>query len=566
MAVPFVFNFSPCHMKDVFKAFCQFVSCLLLAWSSSGVLATDFGLAAAAAKSRANTHRQQVQELPAESLWGGVRDGQWHVVLRHLQAGVPVDSPAPTAQAHSPLLMALKLRQLEIAEKLLAHGADPMQRARDGFSALDFSFWAGIQERPERYDPRFMAALLRHGADPHAQAPHRQSLVLGVADHGLPVQPMAMAFLIEQGIDVKRAYLPDCLTPLHLAAKHADGAPLVRMLLEAGANPNALAIVNRNVHITLESPLAHALPHGVVPGSSAAFEREQKQLERIDLLLASGANPRWARWDVVSLSADKGCGPGGPVGWDKAPAPAGSSTGLSTSLDPVIYRSAARPDLFSRILAAVSPIQMGEVSHLPVSHLAIDLQQVRAQMRSLRSSKNAQSTVSAPDLVQELNFLGLQEKNLRAGLEKLVSIGAPIDPPVRLSAQGFERFWYSEGVVNNWVWGAPSLLSRAGISVYEQDDELFDYWLGLGASPFIYPEADSSNSLLYREVRSGNSRRLGKLVEHLDLAYKIPTWCRLSVQELKRGLQDSEPVVRQLKQPLVHATVERLQKTQACRP
>ncbi len=110
------------------------------------------------------------------------------------------------------------------------------------------------------------------------------------------------------------------------------------------------------------------------------------------------------------------------------------------------------------------------------------------------------------------------------------------------------------------------MLNHQGHSQYEQDDDLFDYWLDLGASPFIYPARETTNSWLYFEVRWGIERRVRKLMAHLDLAYKIPSWCRLSVQELKRGVEDSSPVQRQRIQPVVDETIDRLQKSAACQP
>lgn len=571
MTMPCVLTAFPRQMSFFFRSFYAIVASLVLACSSAAVLATDFGLAAKAGMNRANTHRQEVYELPAESLWGGVRDGQWPVVLGHLQAGVPVDAPAPITQALSPLLLALKLKKLEIVEKLLAHGADPQQRdgGSDGYSALHYAFWAGIQDSPDRYDTRYMAALLRHGADPHVQTRNTQSLVLLVADHGLKAEPKAMEFLIKEGVDVTRAYLPYCLTALHLAAERPNETSLVRLLLQAGANPNAMAIVDRVTPGTLSSPLVNAWPYEVIPRLLQApdLDFEQKQLESIDLLLAYGANPRVTLWEVGALPAKMGCGSTGLEGWVKAHSSKGSSARAKNSLDRLLSYSAARPDFFSRLLAATGPIQMEEISYRPVSSLASDLRRVRSSARDWKPSFTDQLAASSSDYVRKMNALVLHEKNLKAGLEKLVATGAPIDPPVRLSAHGFERFWYSssEGVFEGRVWGAPSLMNYQGLN-YGQDDDLFDYWLDLGASPFIYPARETTNSWLYLEVRWGIERRVRKLMAHLDLAYKIPSWCRLSVQELKRGLGDSSPAQRQRIQPVVDETIDRLQKSAACQP
>ncbi len=168
----------------------------LLALSAS-VHATDFGVAFKAAISRDQEDRNAIDNLPADSIWGGARDNNWAVMQKHLEVGVFIDAPAPIREALTPLILALKFKHLEAAAELLKKGANPNQRDEDGFSALNYGFRAGIGQTPEKYDTRFLALLLKYGADPYSHSKYRKPVMLNAADSK---EARAIEFLLKQGL------------------------------------------------------------------------------------------------------------------------------------------------------------------------------------------------------------------------------------------------------------------------------------------------------------------------------------------------------------------------------
>ena len=136
------------------------------------------------------------------------------------------------------------------ANKALAKSADSF-----GSTALMHASLAGTVD--------MMNALLAAGADPNAKNTRNATALLWAVNN-----PAKLQVLLSHGADVN-AKSVEGRSALYLAAMQPAGAPIVRILLDAGADPNLPTIV------------------GVTP----LFPAMVASLESAQLLLAKGANP-----------------------------------------------------------------------------------------------------------------------------------------------------------------------------------------------------------------------------------------------------------------------------------
>ena len=94
-----------------------------------------------------------------DSIWTAARDGDTAAVERHLADGADMEGIDP-AFGVTPLAWAALAGRVEVAEGLLAKGADVHGRGQDGATPLHAAAFLGRKEVAE--------VLLRHGADPAA--------------------------------------------------------------------------------------------------------------------------------------------------------------------------------------------------------------------------------------------------------------------------------------------------------------------------------------------------------------------------------------------------------------
>ena len=103
-------------------------------------------------------------------------------------------------------------------------------------------------EAIDQHDSKRVETLLSAGADPNAALSRPpQWTPLGAAieelEFGGPVA--AVRLLVTHGADVNQPYVGTKLTPLH-AAMFSENIEVIELLLDAGANPNALSDEDRS--------------------------------------------------------------------------------------------------------------------------------------------------------------------------------------------------------------------------------------------------------------------------------------------------------------------------------
>lgn len=215
-------------------------------------------------------------------LFFAVREGHIEAVRTLLKAGVNVnealqpdergaDVPVTDAVAKgtSPLLMAVQNGHFDLAIALVEAGADPNDR-RTGFTPLHAVTWVRRPDASDAGDPppigsgrltslQFVRALAERGANVNARL-----------DKGAPKAPYAATLLKTEGS-----------TPFLMATDRAD-LPLMRELLKLGADPLVPNADNT-------TPLMAAAGLGTAnPLEEAGTEAEA--LEAVRLLLELGAD------------------------------------------------------------------------------------------------------------------------------------------------------------------------------------------------------------------------------------------------------------------------------------
>ena len=179
---------------------------------------------------------------------------------------------------------------LNEVRRLIDSGADPNSTDQYGSGTL------------LTFDPTIVEYLLSRGADPNVQTNENGASVLAGLSFVNAID--CVRALLRGGADVNRGRDESGETPLHhaLASSEPDRTPLVKLLLDYGADPNAqtkpgIPSCNfwRDARTRGETPLHRA----------AAFSSR----ELIELLLAAGANRAlrdvngdsplgWASWHL----------------------------------------------------------------------------------------------------------------------------------------------------------------------------------------------------------------------------------------------------------------------------
>jgi uncharacterized protein len=206
-------------------------------------------------------------------LFFAVREGRTDVARALLKAGADANSMMeprkPTGKGPrsgtSPLLLAVENGHFELAMALLRAGADPNDQ-RSGFTALHALTWVRKPNRGDGDDGdpppigsgnlsslEFVRKLVAHGADVNARLKHGKS---------------GRAQLSRVGA-----------TPLLLAAV-TDDAPLMRLLVELGADPRLGNAEN-------STPLMAAAGLGTMAPTEEAGT-EEEALEAVELALKLG--------------------------------------------------------------------------------------------------------------------------------------------------------------------------------------------------------------------------------------------------------------------------------------
>ncbi len=266
-------------------------------------------------------------DLGVTALWAASQNGSAALVETLLEAGA--DPNQPLLAGETALMVAARAGAPDVARRLLAHGADTAARGPRGQTAM---MWAVAQHHAD-----VVAVLLAHGADVDARSdvwsqmmavpPHGQPEYNADIPHGGNTALMFAArngdlasarLLVAAGADVDdtNAWGVSAVT----MAAHAGFGPLLKLFLEAGADPDAAeagfaaihgAVMRRDARL-----VATLLDHGADPNAVlrtwTPTRRASRDFHFKPALI--GATPFWlaARFaapDVMRLLADHGADP-----------------------------------------------------------------------------------------------------------------------------------------------------------------------------------------------------------------------------------------------------------------
>jgi ankyrin repeat protein len=225
-------------------------------------------------------------------MWAAA-DGHLDAVKALLAAGAAIN--AKSNLGYTPLMFAVRSGEMEVVRALLASGANVNDALKTGEEALAMAIMNN------RYDVASM--LLENGADPNSSAPGYSPLHLialirrpwheALPDPVIKGDSMEVARqLIAHGADInarmKRRFRGGGrnsapldernATPFVIAAELAD-PPLMRLLLEKGADPELKTTSNQNA-------LMAAAGLGAAPGKCPGTEEEV--LEAVKIAFAAG--------------------------------------------------------------------------------------------------------------------------------------------------------------------------------------------------------------------------------------------------------------------------------------
>lgn len=228
-----------------------------------------------------------VTDSPLNALFDAIFDSDAAAVGAALDAHPEYLAATHSYYKHTPLHHAAYWGQQQVAEVLLARGADVNLRDEQGRTAL--------HTRSVHRTPAVVAVLLAHGADPRLRD-HQGATPLFYA-----ATKEIAELLIAHGAD-PLVVLPNGWAPLHAAAVAIDGtADLVEYLLSQGCDPNARTR-DRNTPIGLAAAqgrtdtVAVLLAHGANPNRKDRLRRNpltwaiaKGDQKTVDVLLRHGA-------------------------------------------------------------------------------------------------------------------------------------------------------------------------------------------------------------------------------------------------------------------------------------
>lgn len=271
------------------------------------------------------------------------------------------------AQESTPLLWAVHENNVAEVQRLLAAGADP--NAKNDYGLAPLAEAAAVN------NTAVIKALLDAGAEPNALHHDGQTALMVIARS---TNVEAAKLLIAKGAKVNTAEAQKNQTALMWATAQSQG-PMVKALLDAGADPNARTVINENsAQVSSEpraqyrsygglTPLIYATREGCLDCVSYLVERGAKlnmadpegvtplitaianfHFDVARVLIEAGANPdKWDWWgrSPLYLAADVNTIPRG----GRADAP---STDETTSLEIIelLLKRGANPNTQLKLL------------------------------------------------------------------------------------------------------------------------------------------------------------------------------------------------------------------------
>lgn len=139
-----------------------------------------------------------------------------------LAEGAPVNY-TPDAYRVTALRLAMEFKQPEAVRILLAHGADPNFKDKDGTTPMSYV---------DKYDEGFILSMIAAGGDPRVRLYHDATLLHFAASRGYR---QLAEVCVERGLD-PNAKAENGMTPLHHAASVGD-TEMVEFLMANGARP-----------------------------------------------------------------------------------------------------------------------------------------------------------------------------------------------------------------------------------------------------------------------------------------------------------------------------------------
>jgi len=206
----------------------------------------------------------------SDSFYSAIRENDLTRLATLIRAGAGVN--VRDAHGETPLMYAAAVGSLESMQALLAAGADVNARTDSKGTAL---IWSAT-------DLAKIKLLVEHGANVNATTEHNRSvlLVAAMSDNSAPI----VRYLLDHGADPKAA---DFIHTTALrAATLGNDTETIRMLLDAGLDPNA-------------ADFAGITPLMMAAGWSG-------NLPAVKLLLAKGANVNAVSRPVMGLPAKNG--------------------------------------------------------------------------------------------------------------------------------------------------------------------------------------------------------------------------------------------------------------------
>jgi ankyrin repeat protein len=180
-----------------------------------------------------------------------VKDEDTEAVKEALKQGADIDAydDITDADGMRPLMYAVWFGNYELADLLLAQGADTEQRNVSSMTALH---WAA-----EQGDPEMCKLLLEHGANIDVTDFHGQTVLIWAAYSG---DNNTVACILEQGLDIN-GQDNNGWTPVMRAAVHGN-LDVLQLLIDRGADINIINNFNMtalDITIEFEEPEAAEL-------------------------------------------------------------------------------------------------------------------------------------------------------------------------------------------------------------------------------------------------------------------------------------------------------------------